>query len=108
MDRESTMTTVPQNIGVDEDLVQVYDQLAEATGRARDQLFVEALRLYARTKGRQIIEVRRTLAALEAGTLESVAADAVIAQFLAAGRIRPASLAEAEERYDIPPEQQTH
>jgi predicted transcriptional regulator len=47
MDRESTMTTVPQNIGVDEDLVQVYDQLAEATGRARDQLFVEALRLYA-------------------------------------------------------------
>ncbi len=87
-------------------LVQVYDQLAEATGRSRDQLFVEALRLYARTEGRQITEVQRTLTSLEAGTLETVAGDKVTAQFLAEGRITHASLAEAGERY-VPPEQQT-
>ncbi len=96
------MATVSQHIGIEEDLVREYDQLAEATGRSRDQLFVEALRLYARTEGRQITEVRRTLTTLEAGTLKTVTGDEVTARFLSAGRITSAALAKAEERYGIP------
>jgi len=98
------MATASQHINIDEDLARVYDQ---TTGHSRDQILVEALRLYARTEGRQITEVRRTVAALEASTLKTVAGDDVVAQFLAEGRSTRASLAEAEERYGIPPDQQT-
>jgi predicted transcriptional regulator len=98
------MATVPQSIRMDEDLVRLYDQLAEATGRPRNQLFVEALRLYAQTEGWQITEVRRTLAGLEEGTIDTVDGDEVVARFVAAGRITRESLAEAKQRYEIPPE----
>ena len=96
------MATIPQSIRVDEDLVRFYIQLAEATGQSRNQLFVEALRLYARTEGWQITEVRRTLAGLEAGTVETVDGDDVVARFLASGRITHEELAAAEGRSGIP------
>ncbi len=96
------MATVAQSIRVDEDLVAVYDQLAEATGRPRNQLFVEALRRYAQTEGWQITEVRRTLAGLDDGTIGTVDGAEVVARFLAAGRITREALATAEERHDIP------
>jgi predicted transcriptional regulator len=98
------MATVSQSIRVDEDLVAVYDQLAAATGRPRNQLFVEALRRYAQTEGWQITEVRRTLAGLGEGTVGTVDGAEVVARFLAQGRITAESLAAAEQRYDIPPE----
>ena len=100
------MATLAQSIRVDEDLIRVYDQLAEATGRPRNQLFVEALRIYAQTEGWQITQVRRTLAGLEDGTMETVDGDDVVARFLADGRITRESLAEAEQHYGIPPEHQ--
>jgi predicted transcriptional regulator len=102
------MATVPRSIRVDEDLVRVYDQLAEATGRPRNQLFVEALRQYAQTEGWQITEVRRTLADLDAGAIETIDGDEVVARLLATGRITRESLAEAEERYGIPPEHRAY
>jgi predicted transcriptional regulator len=102
------MATVPQSIRVDEDLVRVYDQLAEATGRPRNQLFVEALRQYAQTEGWQITEVRRTLADLDEGAIETIDGDEVVARLLAAGQITRESLAEAEERYGIPLEHRAH
>ena len=98
------MGTVAQSIRVDEDLVAVYDNLAAATGRPRNQLFVEALRRYAQTEGWQITEVRRTLAGLEDGTIGTVDGEDVVARFLAQGRITREALAAAEARYDIPPE----
>jgi len=98
------MATVAQSIRVDEDLVEVYDQLATATGRPRNQLFVEALRRYAQTEGWQITEVRRTLAGLEDGVVGTVDGEEVVARFLATGRLTRESLGAAEERYDIPPE----
>jgi hypothetical protein len=60
-------------------------------------------RRHAWSEGTEITEVQRTLAALDAGAVETVEGDEVIARFLAAGRITSASLAEAEERYGIPP-----
>jgi len=98
------MATVAQSIRVDEDLVTMYDQLAEATGRPRNQLFVEALRRYAQVEGWQITEVRRTLAGLEDGTIGAVDGAEVVARFLAEGRVTREALAAAEDRYDIPPE----
>ena len=98
------MATIAQSIRVDEDLVALYDQLAAATGRPRNQLFVDALRQYARTEGWQITEVRRTLASLEDGSMGTVDGPEIVARFLAAGRVTRESLAAAEERYGIPPE----
>ena len=98
------MATVAQSIRVDEDLVALYDQLAEATGRPRNQLFVEALRRYAQTEGWQITEVRRTLAGLEDHTIGTVDGEDVVTRFLAEGRISRDALASAEQRYEIPPE----
>jgi len=98
------MATVAQSIRVDEDLVEVYDQLAAATGRPRNQLFVEALRRYAQTEGWQITEVRRTLAGLEDGAVGTADGAEVVARFLAEGRLTREALAAAENRYDIPPE----
>ncbi len=102
--RGEGMTTVAQSIRVDEDLVGIYDQLAEATGRPRNQLFVEALRRYAQTEGWQITEVRRTLAGLEDGVIGTVDGEEVVSRFLAAGRLTREELTAAEERYAIPPE----
>lgn len=101
------MATVAQSIRVDEDLVAVYDQLAEATGRPRNQLYVEALRRYAQVEGWQIAEVRRTLAGLDDGTIGTVDGDEVVARLLARGRVTQATLAEAEEHYSIPTEFRT-
>ena len=98
------MATVAQSIRLDEELVGIYDQLAKATGRPRNQLFVEALRTYARTEGWQITEVRRTLAGLEDGTVGTVDGEEVLSRFLAAGRITRETLVAAEEHYGIPPE----
>lgn len=98
------MVTVAQSIRMDEDLVALYDQLAEATGRPRNQLFVEALRRYAQIEGWQIAEVRRTLAGLDEGSIGTVDGDEVVARLLAAGRITPDTLAEAEDYYGIPAE----
>lgn len=101
------MATVAQSIRVDEELVAVYDQLAEATGRPRNQLFVEALRRYAQTEGWQIAEVRRTLADLADGTVGTVDGEEVVARLLAQGRITREALDAAEQRYGIPPEHRT-
>jgi len=98
------MATAAQSIRIDEELVEVYDQLAAATGRPRNQLFVEALRRYAQTEGWQITEVRRTLAGLEDGSIGTADGAEVVARFLAEGRLTREALAAAENRYDIPPE----
>ena len=100
------MATTAQSIRVDKELVAVYDQLAEATGRPRNQLFVEALRRYAQTEGWQITEVRRTLADLADGTVGTVDGTEVVARLLAQGRITREALAAAEQHYGIPPEHQ--
>jgi len=98
------MATVAQSIRMDEDLVSLYDQLAETTGRPRNQLFVDALRRYAQTEGWQITEVRRTMTGLEDGTIGTVDGEEVLNRLLAQGRITRTSLAEAEQRYAIPQE----
>ena len=98
------MASVAQSIRVDEYFVALYDQLAEATGRPRNELFVEALRRYGQIEGWQITEVRRTLAGLEDGTIGTVDGEEVVTRFLAQGRMTRESLAAAEQRYAIPPE----
>ncbi len=98
------MATTAQSIRIDDDLVALYDDLATATGRPRNQLYVEALRQYARTEGWQITEVRRTLASLEDGVMSVVDGAAVVARFLAEGRVTRQTLLDAEEHYGIPPE----
>lgn len=101
------MATIAQSIRIDDDLVALYDDLAAATGRPRNQLYVEALRQYVRTEGWQITEVRRTLASLANGLMPVVDGGDVVARFLAEGRVTRQTLAEAEERYGIPPEHQS-
>lgn len=75
------------SIRIDHELLTTYDQLAAATGRPRNQLFIEALRRYAATEGWQITEVRRTLAGLENGTVGLVPGERVIADLIARGRL---------------------
>ncbi len=98
------MATVAQSIRVESELVDVYDRLAEATGRPRNQLFVEALRTYAATEGWQIREVRATLAALEDGTMDIIPGEQVVGELIARGRLSHEALDAACARYGVPVE----
>ena len=80
-------STVATTIRIPAGLQERYDHLARATGGARNYLMAEALERYAAREGWQIIQTRATLAALEAGTLETIDLDDLIAEDLAAGEI---------------------
>jgi hypothetical protein len=56
---------------------------------------IEALECYAAREGREIEQTRATLAALEAGTLETINLDDLIAEDVAAGEITQEDLDEA-------------
>ena len=61
----------------------------------------EALERYAAREGWQIEQTRATLAALEAGTLETIDLDDLIAEDLAAGELTQEDLDEAYTRYGV-------
>jgi RHH-type transcriptional regulator, rel operon repressor / antitoxin RelB len=95
------MSTVATTIRIPASLQERYDQLARATGRTRNYLMAEALERYAAREGWQIEQTRATLAALEAGTLETIDLDDLIAEDLAAGEITQEDLDEAYTRYGV-------
>ncbi len=96
------MATVANSIRIDTELLAVYDQLAEATGRTRNQLFVEALKRYATTEGWQIQQVRATLARLEAGEIATIPGEEVVGRLLARGRLTQDALDQARGQYGVP------
>jgi predicted transcriptional regulator len=95
------MSTVATTIRIPASLQERYDQLARATGRTRNHLMAEALERYAAREGRQVEQTCATLAALEAGTLETIDRDDLIAEDLAAGEIMQEHLDEAYARYGV-------
>jgi predicted transcriptional regulator len=95
------MSTVATTIRIPASLQKRYDQLARATGRTRNYLMAEALERYAVREGRQIERTCATLAALEAGTLETIDLDDLIAEDLAVGEITQEDLDEACARYGV-------
>lgn len=96
------MPTVATTIRITGSLQERYDQLAQATGRSRNYLMTEALEKYITREGWQIEQTRATLAKLEAGTLETVDLDELIAEDLATGEITQEDLDEAYARYGVP------
>ena len=95
------MSTVATTIRIPAGLQERYDQLARATGRARNDLMAQALERYATREGWQIEQTRATLAALEAGALETIDLDDLIAEDLAAGEITQEDLDEAYALYGV-------
>jgi predicted transcriptional regulator len=95
------MSTVATSIRILASLQERYDQLARATRRTRNYLMAEALERYAVREGWQIEQTRATLAALEAGTLETIDLDDLIAEDLAAGELTQEGLDEAYARYGV-------
>jgi predicted transcriptional regulator len=97
----SLMSSVAMTIRIPASLQERYDQLARATGRTRKDLMIEALERYAAREGWEIEQTRATLAALEAGTLETIDLDDLIAEHLATGKITQEELDEACARYGV-------
>jgi RHH-type rel operon transcriptional repressor/antitoxin RelB len=95
------MTTIATTVRIPEGLQKRYDELAQATGRTRNYLMAEALARYVTHEGWQIEQTRASLIKLEAGTLETVDLDDLIAEDLAAGELTPDDLREAEIRYGV-------
>ncbi len=95
------MPTVATTIRITDSLQERYDQLAQATGRTRNYLMAEALERYAAREGWQIEQTRASLAALEAGALETTDLDDLIAEDLASGEITQVDLDEAYTRYGV-------
>ncbi len=95
------MPTVATTIRITDSLQERYDQLAQATGRTRNYLMAEALERYAAREGWQIEQTRASLAALEAGVLETTDLDDLIAEDLASGEITQEDLDEAYTRYGV-------
>ena len=96
------MATIAQSIRLEPELLDFFDQLALATGRPRNQLFVEALKRYAAIEGWQIQQVRATLARMDEGTLTSIPGEQVVADLLARGRLTQAALDEARAGLGVP------
>jgi len=96
------MPTVATTIRITDNLQERYDQLAQATGRTRNYLMAEALERYAAREGWQIEQTRASLAALEAGALDTTDLDDLIAEDLASGEITQEDLDEAYTRYGVP------
>lgn len=97
------MPAIATTIRIPDTLQQRYDQLAQATGRTRNYLMTAALEQYAAREGWQIEQTRAALARLEAGMLETIDLDDVIAEDLAAGEITQEDLDEAYARYGAAP-----
>jgi predicted transcriptional regulator len=95
------MTTVATTVRIPDTLQKRYDELSQATGRSRNYLMAEALARYVTHKGWLIEQTRASLTRLEAGTLETVDLDYLIAEDLAAGVINSDDLREAEIRYGV-------
>jgi predicted transcriptional regulator len=95
------MPTVATTIRITDSLQERYDQLAQATGRTRNYLMAEALERYAAREGWQIEQTRASLAALEAGAVETTDLDDLIAEDLASGEITQEDLDEAYTRYGV-------
>ena len=95
------MSTVATTIPIPASLWERYDQLARVTGRTRQDLMAEALERFAAREGWQIEQTRARLAALEAGTLETIDLDDLIAEDLAAGEITREDLDEVYARYGV-------
>jgi len=96
------MPTIATTIRITDNLQERYDQLAQATGRTRNYLMAEALERYAAREGWQIEQTRASLAALEAGALDTTDLDDLIAEDLASGEITQEDLDEAYTRYGVP------
>ncbi len=97
------MPTVATTIRIPDGLQERYDQLAKATGRTRNYLMTEALERYATREGWQIEQTRASLAKLEAGELETVDLDDLIAEDVASGEMTQEDLDEAYARYGVTP-----
>jgi predicted transcriptional regulator len=97
----SLMSSVATTIHIPAGLQERYDQLARATGRTRNDLMAEALQHYAAREGGQIEQMCAKLAALEAGTLETIDLDDLIAEDLAAGEITQEDLDEACAQHGV-------
>ncbi len=96
------MSTIATTIRIQGSLQERYDQLARATGRTRNYLMAEALERYVAREGWQIEQTRASLAALEAGTLDTIDVDDLIAEDLASGELTQEDLDEAYARYGVP------
>ncbi|HWE63467.1 MAG TPA: CopG family ribbon-helix-helix protein [Chloroflexota bacterium] len=96
------MNTVPTSVRLPEDLVARYTRLAETTGRTRNFLMQEALEHYIEQEEWQLAQVDEVLAALDAGTLETVSGEELIAQLLSEGKITTDGLNEAYHRCGLP------
>lgn len=96
------MDTVPTSVRLPEDLIARYTRLAEATGRTRSFLMQEALEHYIEQEEWQLAQVDEVLAELDAGTLETISGEELIAQLLAEGKITQEGLNEAYRRYGLP------
>ncbi len=96
------MSTVAATVRISRGLQDRYDQLAEATGRTRDSLMAAALESYAKREGWQIDQTHATLAKLEAGMLETIDLDDLIAEDVAAGEVTLDDIEEANRRYGVP------
>ncbi len=97
------MATVTTTIRISDGLQERYDRLAQATGRTRGDLMAEALERYAAREGWQIEQTRASLTKLEAGELETVDLDDLIAEDVTSGEITPKDLDEASARYGVVP-----
>lgn len=95
------MPTIATTIRITDSLQERYDQLARATGRTRNYLMAEALERYAAREGWQIQQTHASLAALEAGALDTTDLDDLIAEDLASGEITQEDLDEAYTRYGV-------
>ena len=96
------METVPTSVRLPEDLLARYTRLAEATGRTRSFLMQEALEHYIEQEEWQLAQIDQTLAELDAGSLETISGEELIAQLLAEGKITQKGLNEAYHRYGLP------
>lgn len=95
------MTTVATTVRIPESLQERYDQLARATGRTRNHLMAAALEIFAAREGWQIEQTRATLAKWEAGALDAVDLETLIAEDLASGELTQDDLSEAYRRYGV-------
>jgi predicted transcriptional regulator len=97
------MPTIATTVRIPDHLQQRFDKLARATGRTRNFLMTDALERYIAREEWQIAETQATLAKLEAGELELIPAEELVARYMAEGRLTPEALAEAYERYGVEP-----
>ena len=97
------MSTVATTVRIPDQLQERYDKLAKTTGRTRNFLMTDALERYIAREEWQLSETQATLAKLEAGEMPLIPAEALMARYLAEGRVTLEGLDEANRRYGNQP-----